>query len=142
MLQFGTCIIILRKLWVFIILGLIASFGLYLNINYYFFQTHLTKDYINREDEVLNKFYDPNSKDLTWEGMLNDCGAQVMIENAARGNEIFNKKYFKNTVTWKGYYLNSFFEVPTPWGYSLDHVLNINVRMIPSESIEHSDLFL
>jgi hypothetical protein len=142
MLQFGTCIIILRKLWVILILGLIVLSGLYLNISYYFFTTHTIKSYTNNDDEVLKRFYDNDSAEITWNSLLKDCGAQVMIENSARGNEIFAKKYYKSTVTWKGYYLNAFFESPNPWGYSNDHILNINVRMIPSESMVHPDLYL
>ena len=127
MLQFGTCIIILKKVWVILILILILSFGLFLNIQFFFFTKHTFTEPLNKNDEVLNRFYDISHKNLTWEEMLDDCGAGVMIENSARGNEIFAKKYFKNTVIWKGYYLNAFFEPPNPWSYSNDNVLNINV---------------
>jgi hypothetical protein len=142
MLQFGTCIIILRRIWVLLILGAILMFGVYLNITYFFYTKQTLTEFNSKEDEVLNKFYDSSHTNLTWDEMIKDCGAQVMIENSARANEIFAKKYLKNTVVWKGYYLNAFFETPNPWGYSNDHILNINVRMIPSESMIHPDLYL
>lgn len=142
MLQFGTCIIILRRIYVIIFLFAILSFGLYLNITYFFFTKYTDFEPINKDDEVLSRFYNISHTNLTWEEMLDDCGARVMVENSARANEIFAKKYFKNTVVWKGFYLNAFFESPNPWGYSSDNVLNINVRMIPSESMVHADLYL
>jgi len=82
MLQFGTCIIILRRIWVLLILGAILMFGIYLNITYFFYTKQTLTEFNNKE------------------------------------------------------------ETPNPWGYSNDHILNINVRMIPSESMIHPDLYL
>ena len=32
---------------------------------------------------------------LSWESLINDCGSKVMVENAAKGIEIFQRKYYK-----------------------------------------------
>jgi len=142
MLQFGTCIIILRKIYVILILFLIISFGLYLNIKSLFFSTHTYIQTVSKDDAILNKYYDNHHKaNITWEELLKECGSQVMIDNSARGNEIFAKKYYKTTVEWKGYFMGAFLEKTIPWGYS-DHLVNINVRMIPSESMVDPDLYL
>ena len=95
-------------------------------------------DHNHEIDETVSKYY--NSK-LTWEDLIHDCGAYVIIENSAKANEIFNRKYHRQIVEWKGYFLNSFVQV-SPFGGNAEHLMNINVRMIPSESLKDPDLFL
>jgi len=136
MLQFGTCIIILRKIYINILLIIVLCFGFYINIQYFFFTEFKKTD--NSLDQIIK--FDNNI--ITWDEMIKDCGAKVMIENSARANEIFKLKYHKKEIVWKGYFLNAFLENPTAWGYNHNHMLNINVRMIPSESLKHPDLFL
>lgn len=80
--------------------------------------------------------------DYTWEQLIRDCGAHVMIENSARANEIFNRQYLKKVVVWKGYFLNAYLYNLNPMGYNPAHMVNINIRMIPSESLKNPDLFL
>jgi hypothetical protein len=80
--------------------------------------------------------------DLTWQDLIKDCGSYVVTENSARANEIFNRRYFKRIVEWKGYFLNAFVHNRNPLDFNPDHLMNINIRMIPSESIKNPDLFL
>ena len=91
-------------------------------------------------DDAVNQHY--AATDFTWEQMIRDCGAHVMIENSARANEIFNRQYLKKVVTWKGYFLNAFLHSLSPMGFNPEHMVNINIRMIPSESLKNPDLFL
>ncbi len=43
---------------------------------------------------------------------ISEIGSSVMIENSARANEIFNKKYFKRIFEWNGYFINAFANLP------------------------------
>lgn len=79
---------------------------------------------------------------LSWEELINDCGARVMVENSARATEIFNRKFYKKTIEWKGYFLSAFIQAFNPLDFNPEHVLNLNIRMIPSESLNNPDLFL
>jgi hypothetical protein len=65
-----------------------------------------------------------------------------MTENSARANEIFNRKYIKRIIEWKGYFLNAYVQGRSPLDYNPEHLMNINIRMIPSESMRNPDLFL
>jgi len=65
-----------------------------------------------------------------------------MIENSARANEVFSRRYFKRVIEWKGYFLNAYVQGRTPLDFNPEHLMNINVRMIPSESMRNPDLFL
>ena len=65
-----------------------------------------------------------------------------MVENSVRAIEIFNRKYFKKEVIWKGYFLNAFIQ-RLPLGFvDAEHLVNLNIRMIPSETIKNQDLVL
>jgi len=79
---------------------------------------------------------------LSWEELIKDCGARIMVENSARASEIFNKKFFKKTIEWKGYFLSAFIQAFNPLDFNPEHILNLNIRMIPSESLNNPDLFL
>jgi len=65
-----------------------------------------------------------------------------MIENSARANEIFNRKFHKRVIEWKGYFLSAFIQSFHPFDFNPEHILNLNIRMIPSESLKNPDLFL
>ena len=66
-----------------------------------------------------------------------------MVENSARAIEIFNKKYSGKTIQWKGYFINAFINRLSQLGMvEPDHLVNINVRMIPSETLKAQDLLL
>lgn len=65
-----------------------------------------------------------------------------MVENSARATEIFNRKFFKKTIVWKGYFLSAFIQAFNPLDFNPEHILNLNIRMIPSESLNNPDLFL
>lgn len=91
-------------------------------------------------DEAVKQYY--TNSELTWEELIKDCGAYVMVENSARANEIFSRKYFKRIVEWKGYFLNAYVQAMSPLDFNPEHLININVRMMPSESLKNPDLFL
>lgn len=75
--------------------------------------------------------------------MIDDCGSSVMIENSAKANEVFNTKYFKRIVNWKGHFINAFANIPfMGMGINMEHFININVRMTPAESLSNPDLFM
>jgi len=66
-----------------------------------------------------------------------------MIENSAKANEVFNTKYFKRIVNWKGHFINAFANIPfMGMGINMEHFININVRMTPAESLSNPDLFM
>ena len=66
-----------------------------------------------------------------------------MIENSARAIEIFNKKYFRKAIQWKGYFINAFIHRLSQLGMAdPGHLVNINIRMVPSETIKAQDLLL
>jgi hypothetical protein len=97
-------------------------------------------DHSHEVDVAVNGAF--HNENLTWEGLIKDCGASVIVENSARANEIFARKYFKQVVEWKGYFLNAFVQQIGPFQIDPDHLINLNVRMIPSESLKNPDLFL
>lgn len=142
-LQYGKCIIILRMMYIYIFLIVILSFGFYININEIFNSENsnpIYKDHTHEIDDKVKEYYSGSS--LTWADLIKDCGAYVMIENSARANEVFNRRYYKRIIEWKGYFLNAFVQSRNPMDFNPDHLMNLNIRMIPSESIKNPDLFL
>lgn len=113
---------------------------MYYNISYMFSEESYVNNYIDKIDDSVNNIYSNN--DLTWDGLIKDCGSNVIVENSARANEIFNRKYLKRIVEWRGYFLNAYVQQFNPFDFNPEHLVNINVRMIPSESIHNPDLFL
>ena len=145
-LTFGKCTIILKKIFINILIALVIIFGIYLNIMYYKFNKASTNKFkveLQRNDENLIKNFYNDTEILTWETLIKECGAKVMVENSARAIEIFNKKYFRKTVQWKGYFINAFVHRLSQLGMAdPGHLVNINIRMVPSESIKAQDLLL
>jgi hypothetical protein len=98
---------------------------------------------LKRNDEKLISTFYNDTEVLTWESLIKECGAKVMVENSARAIEIFNKKYFRKTIQWKGYFISAFVHRLSQLGLSdPGHLVNINIRMIPSESVKAQDLIL
>jgi hypothetical protein len=117
--------------------------GFYLNITYILSPEATKQSYHSHTheiDETVKNYY--SGSDLSWEDLIKDCGSYVMTENSARANEIFNRRYYKRIITWKGYFLSAFVQARNPMDFNPEHLMNINVRMIPSESIQNPDLFL
>jgi hypothetical protein len=131
-----------KQLYILILLAFILAFGFYINITAMYApkSSSYGHNHEHEVDEVMSKYY--TQTDLTWEDLIKDCGAHVMIENSARANEIFNRKYFKKVIEWKGYFINAFVQNINPMDLNPEHLVNINIRMIPSESIKNPDLFL
>lgn len=142
-LQYGSSVIVIKFFYILILLALVGLFGVYINVQYWRNKpksiSHEEK--IKQTNKFISNLYDKNSN-LTWEELIKDCGSKVMIENSARGIEIFNRKYFKKTIDWKGYFLNAFFKRLSPFDYDTSHLVNLNIRMIPSETIKSQDLVL
>lgn len=100
----------------------------------------LIKNIHNHDHNHINELF--NATNLSWEDLINDCGGKVMVENSARANEIFNRKFFKKIIEWKGYFLSAYIQAYNPLDFNPEHILNLNIRMIPSESLKNADLFL
>lgn len=131
----------LKQVYVYVILIVFFSIGFYYNFTSYL--NELSSESKSSRSGIDNLIGNPDPySEISWEGLIQDCGAHVMVENSARANEIFNRKYFKRTVEWKGYFINAFMQPISPIEYNPEHLVNINVRMIPSESLKDADLFL
>jgi hypothetical protein len=142
-LQYGKCIIILRMMYIYLFLIVVLSFGFYININQIFNPDKtntIYKDHTHEIDDKVKEYYSGST--LTWADLIKDCGAYVMIENSARANEVFSRRYYKRVIEWKGYFLNAFVQSRNPMDFNPEHLMNLNIRMIPSESIQNPDLFL
>lgn len=98
------------------------------------------KNHAHNHSHLSNLVSSPSN--LSWEELINDCGARVMVENSARASEIFHRKFYKKTIEWKGYFLSAFIQAFNPLDFNPEHILNLNIRMIPSESLNNPDLFL
>jgi len=145
-LTFGKCTIVIKKIYIHMIILLLIILGVYLNFSYYKYgkykQNHISEEIKRNDEKFIKNFYN-DTEELTWEALINDCGAKVMVENSARAIEIFNKKYFKKTIQWKGYFINAFIHRLSQLGMAEpEHLVNINIRMIPSETIKAQDLIL
>ena len=145
-LTFGKCTIILKKIYINILIFLVICFGIYLNVMYYKYNKGVSSkvaEELKRNDEKLISTFYNDTEVLTWESLIKECGAKVMVENSARAIEIFNKKYFRKTIQWKGYFISAFVHRLSQLGLSdPGHLVNINIRMIPSESVKAQDLIL
>jgi hypothetical protein len=130
----------LRQTYVLAILAVLFAFGFYINIKY-IFSPHESDSIHDHIHEVDAEVYKTHS-DLTWESLIHDCGAAVIIENTARAQEIFNRKYHKKAVEWKGYFIDAYINNLNPFDYNPDHLINLGIRMIPSESLKGADLIL
>ena len=145
-LTFGKCTIVIKKIYIHMIILLLIILGIYLNFSYYkhgnYKQNHISEEIKRNDEKFIKNFYN-DTEELTWEALIKDCGAKVMVENSARAIEIFNKKYFKKTIQWKGYFINAFVNRLSQFGMAEpEHLVNINIRMIPSETIKAQDLIL
>ena len=145
-LTFGKCTIIIRKIYINILLLLVVIFGIYLNVMHYKYNKNISnkisEEYQRNDESLIRTFYN-DTEILTWETLIKECGAKVMIENSARAIEIFNKKYFRKAIQWKGYFINAFIHRLSQLGMAdPDHLVNINIRMVPSETIKAQDLLL
>lgn len=147
-ITYGKCTLVIRKIIIHIILFLVLLFGIYLNLvsylNYKRKRKSLEKDLLRNDEKMISNFYnETEGGEITWEELINDCGAKVMVENTARAIEIFNKKYLRRKVHWKGIFINAFIQRLSQLGlYDPNHLVNLNIRMIPSESLKSQDLVL
>lgn len=134
-LKYGKCVIVLPMLCIYIVLSVIIVLGIYLNVQ----SGNDSNDNGVHKDKnpitFIDNLYEKDTN-LTWEGLIKDCGAAVMVENSARGVEVFSRKYQKKVIQWKGYFLSAFVR------HNMQHLVNLNIRMIPSESLRSQDLVL
>ena len=145
MIQYGKCVMVIKAIYIYLLLSGILVFGIILNVRYFLYSGVGQSDPLLLNDvnsnEFINNLYDGKAE-LTWEELIKDCGASVMVENSARAIEIFNRKYFKKQVEWKGYFLNAFVRRIRPFETNTEDLVNLNIRMIPSESLKSQDLVL
>ena len=139
--------IILKKIYIHILIFIVLLLGIYINIkNYNKIKQEsksLTDNYEKKPEKSITSLYNDSDTELSWETLIKECGAKVMVENSARAIEIFNKKYFEKTIQWKGYFINAFINRLSQMGMGdPGHLVNINVRMIPSETLKAQDLLL
>ena len=134
-LKYGKCVIVLPMLCIYIVLSVIIVLGVYLNVQS---NNDGSDNGVHKEKNPITFIDNLYEKDtnLTWEGLIKDCGAAVMVENSARGVEVFSRKYHKKVIQWKGYFLSAFVR------HNMQHLVNLNIRMIPSESLRSQDLVL
>ena len=146
-ITFGKMTIILKKIYIHILIFIVLLLGIYINIkNYNKIKKEnksLTDNYEKKPEKSITSLYNDSDTELSWETLIKECGAKVMVENSARAIEIFNKKYFEKTIKWKGYFINAFINRLSQMGMGdPGHLVNINVRMIPSETLKAQDLLL
>jgi hypothetical protein len=77
----------------------------------------------------------------SWEDYIDECGANVVIVNNVKANEIFKNKYQNNVVNWSGYYIDSK-NVNTISFSQNSHAMNIFIKMEPSETVKEADIVL
>ena len=146
-ITFGKMTIVLKKIYIHILLLMIFVFGVYINVISYKKikkdSKYLTEEYSRNDATKISYFYNESDTELSWETLIKECGAKVMVENSARAIEIFNKKYSDKRIHWKGYFINAFINRLSQIGMAdPNHLVNINVRMIPSETLKAQDLLL
>lgn len=145
-LKFDKCVIILRQLYIYIILALLLFAAITLNAYslLFYHPGNLSSEENNNSliDTYVNKITLPNEKVISWEDLINNCGSKVIIDNAARAQEIFERKFHGRVVTWKGHYIGAVINYSSPFDYNPDHVINYYIRMIPSESMHGADIIL
>ena len=146
-ITYGKMTIILKKIYIHIFIFIVLLFGIYINIISYkqikSDSNKLLEDSQRNNEKRMIDFYNHTDTELSWETLIKECGAKVMVENSARAIEIFNKKYSGKTIQWKGYFINAFINRLSQIGMAEpDHLVNINVRMIPSETLKAQDLLL
>ena len=146
-ITFGKMTIVLKKIYIHLIILLVLIFGIYINIISYKKikkdSKYLTEEYLRNDEKKISYFYNESDTELSWETLIKECGAKVIVENSARAIEIFNKKYFEKKIHWKGYFINAYINRLSQIGMAdPGHLININVRMIPSESLKAQDLLL
>ena len=146
-ITFGKMTIVLKKIYIHIIIFIIFVFGVYINIiNFRKIKKdskYLTEEYQRNDEKKISYFYNESDTELSWETLIKECGAKVIVENSARAIEIFNKKYADKRIHWKGYFINAYINRLSQIGMAdPNHLVNINVRMIPSETLKAQDLLL
>ncbi len=146
-ITYGKCIIVIKKIYIYILILIIIIFGIVINYNYYIqinSSENPNEKIINdqKSEEFISKLYNKNDTLLTWEIFINDCGSKVMVENSAKANEIFKRKYYKKQIKWEGYFISAFVKSIVPGVLDYNHLVNLNIRMIPSETIKQQDLIL
>ena len=96
MIQYGKCVMVIKAIYIYLLLSGILVFGIILNVRYFLYSGVGQSDPLLLNDvnsnEFINNLYDGKAE-LTWEELIKDCGASVMVENSARAIEIFNRKY-------------------------------------------------
>jgi hypothetical protein len=128
----------MKAIYATLIVFVLFILGIYYNLNYnnIFFDTFGLYD--NKFNRLFTSYL---NDDLTWPSLIKDCGAKVITDNSAKANEIFLRKYYNREVEWTGLFIDAAVVISS-LGPDPDHTLNINVRMIPSESLKEPDLYI
>ncbi len=128
----------MKLIYAILILLTLFILGIYYNITCYNFCFDTFGLYNNKFNSLFSSYL---NDDLTWPSFINDCGAKVITDNSAKANEIFLRKYYNREIEWTGLFIDASVVISS-LGPDPEHILNINIRMIPSESLKEPDLYL
>lgn len=145
--KFDKCVIILRKVYVYIALAVLLFAAIVLNAYSLIFYNeiqdiHTPSSNKSLIDSYVNKIHLNNDKDISWEDLINTCGSKEIVNNAARAQEIFERKFHKKVVNWKGHFIGAVINYSNPFDFNPSHVVNYYIRMLPSESMYGADVIL
>lgn len=128
--RLGKCSVVLSRLYAILILVVfcvIAGYYVYLHPN---------------EDPHHHPLGSGKQIEATWSDYIEDCGAEVVVENFVHAKKQFEDKYQSNIITWRGYFAQTKATSNQISLFYSDHALNILVKMSPTESSTYPDLVL
>lgn len=151
-IKLDKCVIILRKTYIYAILIVFLLLGVGTNTYSYIYgvadDLSINTDIydtqkINHEvDDLVKSQYGEAQTQFEWADLINDCGARVIVNNSARAQEIFDRKYRGKIVTWKAHFLGAVINQYSVLEFNLDHVITYYIRMLPSESMHGADIMI
>lgn len=140
-----SCIIIIRRIYVYILLFLLIVSCVSVTA----YKLIYTMENNNNSEEIDKSSYisaylgnykiDSN---IQWQNLIDLCGSKVIVNNAARAQQIFEDKFKNRIVKWKGHFIGQNFMIYNQYNYNSRHIANYYVRMVPSESLNNPDLIL
>jgi hypothetical protein len=145
--KFEKCVVILRKIYVYFILFVFLLVAVILNaysLVFYENNLEIVSSEVNSKsliDTFVSKIQ-INENNIQWEDLINNCGSKVIVNNGARAQEIFERKFQGKVVNWKGHFIGAVINYSSPFDYNPKHVVNYYIRMFPSESLNGADIIL
>ena len=137
------CVIILRKVYTIAALILVIMIGIISNAFKIIYGPVVTTESISKTsiiDAYVDKLHYNNK--IEWEQLIDSCGSKVIVENAARAQEIFERKFQGKHIEWKGHFIVASVNFENVNNFNPNHVVNYYIRMIPSETLYGADIVL